>query len=403
MYNQRKRRERVMAELSENFLGALYQVRASELQDKLAAAQQAGQNTLFLQNQLNELPQTFSRNLMRNVNEPAGAAYEEGLDSLQRQIKRTGGRAGVGEQGAQLALGRGADVVGENLRTIYGEGASPARFNRQLDVSLTPDQISKLQEMGYDPYEFMSEGAATGGGRFNLGRGFRAPTGDVYDRMAARAEREGRDFGLQEGVQFTASAGFNPLSAEFFSGLGMFVDPRTGENLKRPDQVVEYGLSTTDPRERFAQQAEQSLYNRAARAAARGEDEEKFLARLERNVPGRYEQAMAGFEDILAPQGQELGSADPYRQQLQELQGGLGSIVSSAYKTYGQQYAPGQDIQNLASNSNRQVGYGQQQEPTANSGKGASQTPSQTAGKGAGKGATNQQSQVAQNMYSGFS
>ena len=319
-----------MAELSEDFLSALYQVRASELQDKIAAAQEAGGNTSLLERQLSELPQTFSRELMRKVNEPAGQAYEEGLGRLQRQISRTGGRAGVGEQGAQLALGRGADVIGENLRTLYGEGAAPRRFNRQLNVSLTPDQISKLQEMGYDPYEFMSEGTSRMGG-FDLGRGFNALSGAAYERAADRARREGRDFNRQEGVQFTASAGLNPLSAEFFSGLGMFVDPRTGEDVRRPEDVLNYGLSTTDPRERFVQQAERSLYNRAANAAMRGEDEQKFLERLQLSTSRNYDQAMAGFEDILAPQGQVLGSADPYRQQLQELQGGLGSIVRGTY------------------------------------------------------------------------
>ena len=289
-----------MAQVSEDFLSALYKVRASELENAIAAEKRPGIATALKQ-QLQRLPQEFGSTIQREINKPAGETYERGFERLQGKIAKGG-------PGAQLALGKGADVIGENLRTLYEGKPNPVGAGKNLNLNLTQSQIQSLQEMGYDPYEYLSEGAPGRGGNFIL-----------------------PGLGAREGtVQFSGSTAFNPVSADFFSGLGLFVDP---SNSGRLDDVTNYGLSTTDPRERFAQQAEQAVYRRAAGAASRGVDEQQFLAQLQRDLPGRYEQRMSNFEDVLAPQGQTLGSADPYRQQIQNLQGGLGSIVRSAYGT----------------------------------------------------------------------
>lgn len=448
-----------MAQTSEELFTALYRLRQSELQDKIAAAQEAGLGTENLQRQLDALPMDFSRELMREYNEPIGRAYQRGLQRTQGRIEAEA-RRGVGEQGQQLALGREAGDIGANIRAMYAGRDAPPQFRRALNVALTTDQITKLQEMGYDPYQLMSKGAAEG-------QAFGLP-----GLSASRARGYGgRGF---EGEVFSAANSLDPLSPEFFAGLGVFVDPRSGQQLAgRPEDVTRYGLSATDPRATFAQQAERSLYNRAARAAMRGEDEEKFLARLQGQLPGKYEAAMQNFADVLAPSGQTLGSADPYTQQLEELQSGLGSIVGSTYgmvqparasgqlapsfgqfrqqavqatgvtdpialqQYYNQNVAPGYQYsragfdaegnfgligagqdQVLASNlgmsrspamrqimadPGRQAAYGQLQSayqaPTAGAGKGAAQTPTRSAGKGA----TNQQAKTAQFMYSGFS
>lgn len=455
-----------MAQTSEELFTALYRLRQSELQDQIAAAQAAGQGARAgnLQDRLDRLPVDFSRELMRDYNRPVGEAYKRGLQRTQSRIEREA-RRGVGEQGQQLALGREAGDIGANIRAMYEGSDIPAQFRKSLNVALTNDQIAKLQEMGYDPYQLMTEGAAEGRS-FGLS-GFNPNRAKGY---------RGRDF---EGGIFSAAASLDPLSPEFFAGLGVFVDPRSGEQVgRRPESIADYGISTVDPRSTFVQQAERSLYNRAARAAMRGADEERFLARLQGQLPEKYEAAMQNFADVLAPEGQELGSSDPYMQQLQELQGGLGSIVRSTYGTvqpamesgqlapsfnqfrqqavqatgvtdpialqqyYNQNVAPSyqysragfdaegnfgligssQDqvlarnlqqsarspaMQQILSDPERQEAYNQLQSgyqaPTAGAGKGAAQAPTQSAGKGAGKGATNQQAQTAQSMYTGFS
>lgn len=407
-----------MAELSEDFLGALFQVRKSELQDEIATAQDSNNYMKAdqLEKKLSNLPKVFGRRLMRDVNEPAGRAYERGLGSLQRKIDRgaTLGQ-GVGERGAQLALGSGADAVSENLRTMFADRRTPEYMKRNLNIALTQDEITELQGMGYDPYEFMSEGLSEGRSFGVAGFDGKAPRRGEFD-----------------GAEFTASAAFNPLSAEFFSGLGMFVDPRSGEQLRSASDVTKYNLSTEDPRQRFVEEARRELYRDTADRAMRGRDQEKIVSRMQSKLPSQYEAAMQGFQDVLGPQGQTLDSADLYNQKLQDLQGSLGSIaretygyvdnvvrpvmeagqLAPSYRQFRQQAVQDTGVkdpialrqqydQNVLPNYKySHIGFDNQGNFGLQAAPAQAATPS--AGKGSGKGATNQQAQTAQSMFSGY-